>query len=395
VLHQDLTTVSAAEAKREVCDDRDNLLHWGFQATDFAYPYAAENSAVERLTRQCGYNGALGAGELRGGGQCNLCAYAETLPPQDPMLVRAPDEVNAFKNHYWTLATFKSIVRGAQGHEGGWIFFTIHSICKRACAYGITLPQLRQVLAWLSSQGKYNVKVETMHKVIGGRVRPAVAGPAPRRLPYPGVANAKLTKTITTKNTGPVPVCFQTAHYGRNTTHFTYSPAGGPNGDPTETVSITKWVSGGAKLLPQMDLGTCSPAVTGDRQYTVSIWYKSSSPTQIEIYCRNQLGYWSYWTTSPAFAATNSWKQASFTTPFVPAGMTAISFGLTANSNITITSTAYSIGPAKSRRALVLLGFFIFAVVAGALITRGQLRYRKHLRAEELAAAQEHAGLRA
>lgn len=392
VLHQNLTTIPVAEAKREVCDDRMNLFHWGFQPTDFAYPFAAENATIERITRQCGYNAGLGAGELRGGGQCNLCAYAETLPPQTPMLVRAPDEVNAFKHHYWTLSTYKSIVRGAQGHDGGWIFLTIHSICKQACAYGITLGQLRQVLSWLQSQKKYNVQVKTMRQVIGGPVRPAVAGPAPRRLPYPGVANSKLVKTTTTKQ-GPLPVCFQRASYGRNSTSFSYSPAGGPNGDPTETVRVTKWASGGAKLLPVMDLGACSPTVTGGRQYTVGVWYKSSNPTQIEIYCRNQLGDWFYWTTSPGFAATDSWKQASFTTPFVPAGITAMSFGLTANGNITITSTAYSIGPAKSRRALVLLGFFVFAVVAGALITRGQLRYRKHIRAEELAAAQEHAGL--
>jgi peptidoglycan/xylan/chitin deacetylase (PgdA/CDA1 family) len=387
VLHRNLTQMSHAEAKREICDDRMNLFQWGFRPTDFAYPFAAENPAIEQLTRQCGYTGGLGAGELRGGGGCDQCAYAETLPPKDPMLVRAPDEVNALKP-YWTLPTYKSVVRGAQSHGGGWIFLTIHSICKTSCTYGISLAQLHQVLSWLRSQKRNGVKVETMHQVIGGTVRPAVAGPVAHARPYPGVANSRLAQTATQGG----PACFQQAAYGRNDTNFSYSATGGPDGDATETVRITKWVSGGAKLLPDMDLGSCAPAVTAGRQYTLGAMYKSSSPTQIEVYCRNQLGNWVYWTTSPVFPATDSWKGASFTTPFVPAGITAVSFTLTANSNVTLTSTAYTLGPAKSRRALVLLGFLIFALVAGAFIARGQIRYRKHTRAE-MAAAEEHSGV--
>ena len=387
VLHQDLTRLTPAEAEREICDDRANLLHWGFRPTDFAYPFAAEGPQVEQLTRQCGYNGALGAGELRGAGQCTGCAWAETLPPRDPMIVRAPIEVNSTPVD-WTVSTYQSIVKNAQEHGGGWIFFTVHDFCKNECALGITGPELRDVLAWLHSEARDNVRVETMRQVIGGPVRPPVASPATRPVPSPGVINSRLVRTW--GNDHDSPACYQRADYGQNNASFTYSPTGGPGGAATETLRITNWASGGAKLLPEMDLGACAPPVDPGRQYTASVWYKSDRPAQLEVYYRNRVGAWLYWTTSPAFPAASSWKKAAWTTPPVPAGATAVSFGLTAASNITLTSTAYSLAPAKSHRAAVLLGSLLFVVVASGLIARGQFRYRKHARAEAgLLAAEE------
>ena len=121
----------------------------------------------------------------------------------------------------------------------------------------------------------------------------------------------------------------------------------------------------------------------------MGVWYKSTRPTQIELYYRNQAGAWLYWTASPAFPATSSWKKAAWTTPATPPGATAVSFGLTADSNITLTSTAYSLRPAKDYHGLVLLGSLAFVIVAAGLIARGQLRYRKHVRAEAELAAEE------
>jgi hypothetical protein len=37
---------------------------------------------------------------------------------------------------------------------------------------------------------------------------------------------------------------------------------------------------------------------------------------------------WRYWTQSPLLAAQQSWTRATWTTPAVPAGATALSFGL-------------------------------------------------------------------
>jgi len=175
--HQKLTTMPTAEAKREICDDRSTLLRWGFRPTDFAYPFALVNPSIEALTRACGYNAGLGTGTLRGAGRCPGCGWAETIPPANPYNVRTPVEVNTVGTK-WIPRTYESIVTNAQKHGGGWIIFTLHAICKTNCDLGTSPAILGAVLTWLYGQKANNIVVETMSQVIGGPVRPAVAGPA-------------------------------------------------------------------------------------------------------------------------------------------------------------------------------------------------------------------------
>ena len=176
VTHQPLTTMPAAEAKREICDDRSTLFRWGFRPIDFAYPFALINPTIEALTRACGYNAGLGTGTLRGAGRCADCGWAETIPPANPYDVRTPVEVNSVGTT-WIPSTYESIVTNAQKHGGGWIIFTLHDICKTNCNLGTSPAILGAVLKWLHGQGAHNTVVETMNQVIGGPVRPAVAGP--------------------------------------------------------------------------------------------------------------------------------------------------------------------------------------------------------------------------
>jgi hypothetical protein len=57
-------------------------------------------------------------------------------------------------------------------------------------------------------------------------------------------------------------------------------------------------------------------------------------------------GSWVSWTTSPAAPASSTWAQLTFRTAVVPAGATALSFGLTVASNATVTLDDWSIAPA-------------------------------------------------
>ncbi len=216
VLHQQLTGLPAAETAREICDDRSNLWRWGFRPTDFAYPYATVSSQMQALTRQCGYNSALGTGQLKGAGLCQTCALAETVPPQDPYDLRTPIEVNSV-NTTWSVGTYQSIVEAAQAHGGGWVIFTIHGVCPRNCPLGVTPGILSQVASWLRGQAANGTVVRTIRQVIGGPVRPPVAGPRPRPIPSPGITNAQLAAT-----TGAVPACFQRVVYGGTAATFRY-----------------------------------------------------------------------------------------------------------------------------------------------------------------------------
>jgi peptidoglycan/xylan/chitin deacetylase (PgdA/CDA1 family) len=376
VTHQQLTTMPAAEAKREICDDRSNLIHWGFRPTDFAYPFAVLNPAIEALTRECGYNSGLGTGTLRGAGRCITCAWAERIPPQNAYDVRTPVEVNSV-NTVWVPRTYESVVTNAQQHGGGWIVFTLHAVCPTNCGLGTSAPILTSVLKWLRNQRAKNILVEPMNQVIGGPLRPAVPGPAPRRLPAPGVANASLRQAANGS-----PVCFQQARNARAAATFSYQARGGPHGAAAETVHVTRPGNGGAELLQTMDLGSCAPSVSSGHAYKTGMWYKASRPARIEVYRRTSIGDWVYWTASPAFPASAPWRQASWTTPAVPAGTTALSFGMTAKAVGVITTSDYSLRLASNYKTLILLGVLAFVIVAGALIARGHYRYRRYVSAE-------------
>jgi peptidoglycan/xylan/chitin deacetylase (PgdA/CDA1 family) len=372
VNHIELGNLPTAEAKREVCNDRVNLTGWGFTVTDFAYPFAVEHSRAEVLVKQCGYNSGLGAGQVAGAGICERCGlYAETVPPKDPMLIRAPVEVNASAVH-WTPNTFESIVRTAQEHGGGWIVFLIHDICPGYCKYGITKPQLQQVLAWMHGHSGPDLRVETVRQVIGGRAKRAVEGPAPPKIGGAGVINANLTNVSNGQ-----PACFQPADYGSNSVRFSYQPGAGPGGAGAETVNMTSARSGDAKLLEDTDLGECSPSIAAGRKYVIGVWYKSSSPTQFDLYYRNRIGVWAYWTSSARWGTAATWKHVSWTTPAAPADATAVSFGLAVGQPGQVTTTGYSVAAAPAdlgpMLTFIAIGLLIAAPLVGWKVWRPRL----------------------
>lgn len=351
VEHIPLTGLPAAEAQREICDDRVNLTRWGFRVTDFAYPFALVNRTLQRLTRRCGYNSGLGTGQLRGAGLCTRCPFAETIPPLNPYVLRTPIEVASVGTR-WTPRTFEQIVSGARSHGGGWVIFTLHDVCAHSCALGVTLPELTSVLRWISRLAGQGVSVRTVRQVVGGPVRPAVPGPRPRPVPPPGIRNSRLTAI----GANGVPACFQSVHYGHNESAFTYRRHSGPDGEPAEYVTVTRRKSGTAQLLPALDLGACAPPVSAGHSYTVSAWYTSTAPAEINVYYRTSLGTWQFWQASPTLTAEQHWTRASFTTSPVPAGASALSFGVALRAAGTIATSRYRLTPAEpSPTALVIL----------------------------------------
>ena len=380
VLHVPLTKLPAAEAQREICQDRGNLTRWGMQVTDFAYPFAEATRTLQGLVQRCGYNTGLGAGELRGAGLCDSCGWAETIPPHNPYLLRAPIEVASVGTR-WTPATFESIVTGAQRRGGGWIIFNIHDVCARDCALGVTKPELTSVLAWLAGQASHGVSVRTVRQVAGGPVRPLVAGPTPPPIRGPGISNAALA----TRGPGGGPACFQTARYGSNTARFSYQPGGGPGGAGAETIRMTGWTSGDAKLLPTLDLGQCAPPAQPGQRYSVAEFYRSSKPVRFDLYYRTTVGNWVYWTTSSAMPAADGeeWAQASWDTPALPRGATAISFGLAIGGNGTVSVSRYSLqGVRYSGTRLVVFGVVALILFGYFTLRRRLLRRRSAARAE-------------
>jgi peptidoglycan/xylan/chitin deacetylase (PgdA/CDA1 family) len=83
--HVDLKPLTTAEARQQVCTDRNNLLAEGFPATSFAYPFGSFDSGTEAVVHDCGYNSGRGVS-----GISKMGPYAETIPPLDPYATRTP-----------------------------------------------------------------------------------------------------------------------------------------------------------------------------------------------------------------------------------------------------------------------------------------------------------------
>ena len=381
VSHLELPHVTAAEARRQVCDGRDTLIKWGFHPTSFAYPGGVYSPAAEAIVRECGFTSARTVVGLRSPG-CPQCIAAETMPPKDLYAVRVPGQVDGS----WTLATLESLVTGLERRGGGWLPLVFHHVCDTAhCASrNIRLSVVDAFAKWLAARRGAGTVVETVGEVIGGPVRPMVTAPAAGRhgvtnpllevLGNPGGVNP--TNEAPTKS-APFPLCWMKGDYGRNT--VTWQRIRGGHDSPWAIrLTMISHRSGAATLIQQFDTGQCSiPAVAG-QSYDLGTWYKSTATTQFSVYYQLPGGRWLYWTSSPFYPATTQWADATWTTPPLPSGGRGLSFGLTLASKGSLLTDEYRIRatPRSVTRGildvivLVLLGGGGAAAVAGALRRR-------------------------
>jgi hypothetical protein len=151
------------------------------------------------------------------------------------------------------------------------------------------------------------------------------------------LANASLE----TSTSGSVPDCWQQGGTGTNT--YTWARTGAAHsGSWAQTVTITAYTSGDRKLVTSQAANACSPRITAGRTYNLGAWYQSSQTAHIVVYYLNSSGSWVYWTQSPAFPASSGWAQATWTTPALPAGATALSFGVNLAAAGSLTTDDYT-----------------------------------------------------
>ena len=306
VLHPFLTQVNTDEAKREICQSRDTLLSWGYPVTNFAYPYSDYNAAVEGVVQQCGYNSGRLDENLLSPGDCDGCDVSDTFPLPDVYAINTPDSVQST----WTLANLESVVSNAES-VGGWLPIVFHHVWDDQCGHLRSHNEIfGAFLAWLQTQ---NVSVKTVNQVIGGSVQSSVTAATvpPAGSGVNGVANASL-ETADPNNAG-FPYCW-VASTGAGTTASYAQASGAHKGSVAETVTVSAFTAGDAKLITKQDLGQCAPAVVAGDSYVASGWYKSTVPTRFVLWYRDSNGGWHYWTQSPQFAAASGWTQAVWST---------------------------------------------------------------------------------
>lgn len=174
--HVDLTQVDSAEARRQICDDRANLLSRGFIATSFAYPFGAYNGTAKAIVRDCGYSSGRGAFGLRRivNNPYPDRPYASPIPPPDPYAILIPCCIDSTT----TLADFQNYITEAENAGGGWIILLFHSICDGCASNAVSPAILSGLLDWLQPRAPVGTVVRTVTQVISGDIAPPTSSTA-------------------------------------------------------------------------------------------------------------------------------------------------------------------------------------------------------------------------
>ncbi|WP_240719962.1 galactose oxidase early set domain-containing protein [Pseudarthrobacter sp. NamB4] len=143
----------------------------------------------------------------------------------------------------------------------------------------------------------------------------------------------------------PLPDCFITGGWGTRTVTQGLTPdvpATASPGSRSYGITVSDYASGDTKLL-QAETAGCAPSVMPGAKYNLSIDYKSTAAkNSITIFTHTAAG-WGYWTDLSQVAPTHTWAVAAGTTPPIPEGVDAISFGVSIGADGTLLTTNYSL----------------------------------------------------
>ncbi len=152
--HTKLTEVRGAELKREICQDRSNLIEYGFDVTSFAYPFGHYDDEAKQAVVDCGYGNARG---VSGG--------SEDIPPVDAYGLHAMPYIVSDTR-------FPKMVRYVTEVEkdgGGWVIFVFHHVCDGCDQYAVNPETFSKFAQWLGEQQSNGLVVKTVGEVMGGK----------------------------------------------------------------------------------------------------------------------------------------------------------------------------------------------------------------------------------
>jgi hypothetical protein len=133
-----------------------------------------------------------------------------------------------------------------------------------------------------------------------------------------------------------VPDCWTRAGYGTNTATWT-TTTDAHAGSSAQRVDVTAWTSGAQRLVPTQDASACAPPGVVGHTYRVTGWYKATAQPRWVFYYRDSTGAWVWWAQSALLPVASAYTQSTFVTPALPAGASAISFGLSLYSTGSLT----------------------------------------------------------
>lgn len=152
--HINLETVHGEDLRREVCQDRSNLMAYGFNVTSFAYPNGRYGDEAKQVVVECGYDNARG---VSGG--------PETVLPADRYALRAMPYIVS-DTRYPKMVRY---ITQVENNGGGWVIFVFHHVCDSCDQYAVKPDVFSQFAQWLGAQQSNGLVVKTVGEVMGGK----------------------------------------------------------------------------------------------------------------------------------------------------------------------------------------------------------------------------------
>jgi hypothetical protein len=206
---------------------------------------------------------------------------------------------------------------------------------------------LQPIVDWMNANGFCTTRTMRADATGGLVALPPTAEPASGL-----VVNPSVETDWPAGNAGSFPTTWpagwMTAGWGTRTSTFG-TTTDAHTGAQAVTVSVSNWQSGDAKwVIVQRGSGTTSsntytPLAQPGHTYTFWAWTKGqwSGSAGIVAYYRDANNVWNYWTSGLAIPNSSGWNLISFTTAPLPAGATAVSFGVALSGNGTLTTDDY------------------------------------------------------
>jgi Domain of unknown function (DUF1929) len=176
----------------------------------------------------------------------------------------------------------------------------------------------------------------------------AVAGPILLALPIAAVASSNASAGVNlvvnpglSQSVGGFPACWSTSVSGTSTASFS-TTSKAHSGSTAVQLSVSSYTSGQA-LAMITESQACAPSVTAGHQYSLGVYYMSSTPNAvIEVYRHDVKTGWQFWMDLRNLPAAGTYRQASVRTPAIPAGTNQISFGVALYGTGTVITDDYS-----------------------------------------------------
>jgi peptidoglycan/xylan/chitin deacetylase (PgdA/CDA1 family) len=158
--HKKLSEVRGADLRHEVCQNRIDLLNYGFDVVSFAYPFGYYDAESKQMVIDCGYNNAR-----------VVTDGPDIIPPGDAYALQAmPYIVKDVR-----LPKMLRYITQVEDAGGGWVIFVFHHICDKCDHYATDMETFKQFAQWLKESQVNGLVVKTVGEVVRGNIKPGVA----------------------------------------------------------------------------------------------------------------------------------------------------------------------------------------------------------------------------